>query len=1034
MAGDFGSYIDKEIRDQIAVRQNIRAQKNGAWTTGKNAELYSVDHQNVPWICLRSSVDAAVGEYEPGRKSATSPELSKKYVLCGGTLTSDDNGNLKIVQDGGLGAVGYGFSETFGYRPRPGITKVTVKTKDTFGCIMEATIDFLVWSVEDLEAIDKIYFKPGMSALLEWGHSVYVDNKNEPQFMSQAKLYSMVEFLKHDTFEDVDKNVQARREKFDGNYEAIFGYIINFNWSFNNEGSYTCQLKLISKGSVLEGLQVPAGVQVYINMPRRVSFEEAKAQLDNEVLDPQSYKERVEFLEQEYESGELSEEAWKSPYHLILYSILKQIENTKKVGEDTYTVSWNLGQSRVKDAIRYWGGILYSKSFWGDKPEGAIAYVTLDTFLQITNRILEIANVDFPKFAVRGTERYQEQGFVTFKEHFSLDAYRSVLPYRPVATDPNDPVGRDPKIKEDKYSGEGKLNQFLARINAYNTISQASGLNNNNCIADILIGVNFILDCVDQAIDKKAERYEIRGIVESVLVGVQKALGNINLFDIHINHETNTAVIVDRNCISHDAGEKDDFEIKVSGKSSVLTNVSIKSEVSVEMVNEMSIAATAPDDSLGGTKAIPSQVFWNEGCEDRHRPKGLLEYDPGTLINLGDPETYLGPKETTRPPFLPEQSDKIFLNSRAFLEKAGNLYGLFFNSKNTKPDEKIGIGEGQYKDGAFKIIQNDGEDLFQKCVNRDISNKGGTDTGTHFQSSMIPVKINLTMKGIGRFVVGTTFRVSSGMLPKKYRNWRHIITGVEHSIDSGGWFTSVQSTYYYPAGESDSGGNKRPEPCKFPDSETQQASVDQQVHTRSALIDLKDKKNTGTKKFFTKFWSEKTGEGGSCARFVADMAKSWVSGEILSYGSMTGNAGDELKVNGRWISTVALDLKKLGWEIVGGKAIDLTYNQLSSIILKFNGSIAGTVLVYYSENWPTKTETFQKHWTGGNPMFMHVQMRAPELAGCSYTGQEGKVTGKGWTTSDIINYGCIQAEKPDPQTDRWKLWVLKPPKLNDNWK
>lgn len=1084
--GTFGSYVSKDIIDQIKVRQEIRAQKAGAWT-GDTARLYEAEHENASWVCLRSSVDTPVEEYKPGKKNPTSSDLCKQYVLCGGTLISDEKGTLRFNQETRTGAMGYGYSDTFGYRPRPGITKVTVKTKDTFGCIMEADVEFTVFSLADLEDIDKLYFKPGMSALLEWGHTTWVDNSKTVQRMSSAKLYKMEKFLNSDSFKTVDEKVQeVRKQKiFSGNYEAIFGYITNFNWSFNNVGSYTCKVKILSKGTILEGLQIPSGIDQFFPGSSRkntgmkadytgyVSWNQVRHAEPNtgQFLAPTGVlpgsPEYVKVYE-EYQVdkakrtsitrqaevqrflGPFDEDAQKSPYHLVLGQIRYKVAEDRVKKSGTIEIPW----IDSTETYSYWGENYIHKTPWykKDDPPVPIAYISLDTFLQITNKILDLANVDFPRFATRQDDDYVEQGFVTFKEHFSLDPYKALVPFRPT-TDNNSSIEADSSITDDLRK-DYDLQQFLNEIRAFD--EQATGLTNNNCIADIMIGANFILDCVNATLGEKADSYRIRDVVDAVLTGVQKAFGNVNNLGVHIDHVQNKASIVDRNCICHDPGEENLLDIVVSGKATTLTNLSVNSEVSAEMANEMSIAATTPDNGLGGVKANSSEVFWNEGCVDRHQPKQSV-----AKINNHYGETATKPDGTTYKTgrFLVnytkeeqearrieiEQSRGIFYKSRAFLDKAASLYTNFFY----KPDAK---GEGEFTDGTFETLQNDGETLFRRCVNRDVTGNANGSGGTHFQNGIIPIKLNFTMKGIGRFVVGTTFKVSDGLVPKKYKEWRHLITGVEHNIDSNGWFTTVNSLYYpvvNPAGKNGK-GNLRPKKCEFekPLSGTSGKSFSgtpgwMPGTAQEILIDHSNDVKTipapksAVEKFFREFWKNKKSVPGICAGYVAVMAKSWVSGRIESLPGGLGNAGDTRfapNSAGR-VSVVAENLKRLKWQVLEERYNTNTYGVKLAIA---RATEPGDIVIYYQLKPNPKNPNYYNH-------HQHVQMKVPAglvvqlgKGGTRSSGEIAPGTKKkidsGWTTSSYNNYGCsfVYSGKSDKDRYLWDVIVLRAPKLN--WK
>jgi hypothetical protein len=44
-------------------------------------------------------------------------------------------------------------------------------------------------------------------------------------------------------------------EKSNGNYDALLGYVKNYNWSARDDGGYDCSTTIISLGEVLESLK-----------------------------------------------------------------------------------------------------------------------------------------------------------------------------------------------------------------------------------------------------------------------------------------------------------------------------------------------------------------------------------------------------------------------------------------------------------------------------------------------------------------------------------------------------------------------------------------------------------------------------------------------------------------------------------------------------------------------------------------------------------------------------------------------------------
>ena len=180
----FGSALDPEVAKQIAVREEVFAKKSRSSTD------IAFLNGSTAWIRLSSSVNT-LDSYKPslqekGTASQASSDpgdlnLAKNLVLFGGTLASNNSlragfGNQSSTS---TSTTAYHKSKSTGFRPMPGITSISVASKGEFGALKESNIKLKIWSREDLDDMDRVYFRVGYSALLEFGHSVYLDNKSK---------------------------------------------------------------------------------------------------------------------------------------------------------------------------------------------------------------------------------------------------------------------------------------------------------------------------------------------------------------------------------------------------------------------------------------------------------------------------------------------------------------------------------------------------------------------------------------------------------------------------------------------------------------------------------------------------------------------------------------------------------------------------------------------------------------------------------------------------------------------------------------
>ena len=184
-----------------------------------------------------------------------SPDLAKKYVLQGGTLTNISPG-VNIKKQG----VGTSFDSAYsnksalgdlylrGMKPMPGITNMTAECKTAYGSLIEATVHFTCWDIKQLEDLELLFMRPGYTVLLEWGWSY---NGQIPKF------YDILDSSKNNLdFQQAYKDIFQKCSDNKGNYEAILGYVKNYQWSARPDGGYDCTTYIIAMGEVLESLKL----------------------------------------------------------------------------------------------------------------------------------------------------------------------------------------------------------------------------------------------------------------------------------------------------------------------------------------------------------------------------------------------------------------------------------------------------------------------------------------------------------------------------------------------------------------------------------------------------------------------------------------------------------------------------------------------------------------------------------------------------------------------------------------------------------
>ena len=292
-----GKSFQNYVKKQISQRQDslgegfggIEKDKNGVTqrvNKGKPRSLKTLNIYNssTPFMRLASAVSITKGEdslpgnsvYKQilneglfdgigGENSWKETRLAKAFVLQGAPNNSKGDAKPSGVNLPGSKNVAYGWgydasqiNSDEGYVPPPGVTNVEFEYKND-GALAFATISIKAFSATQFSMIDILYMRPGYTCLLEFGHSMYYNNKNELVNLDTVSTKPF-EYLFNpkstSSYLGMAEKMRTEKSKHDGNYEGFFGRISKFSWKFNMDGSYDITVKLIGLGDVISSLKV----------------------------------------------------------------------------------------------------------------------------------------------------------------------------------------------------------------------------------------------------------------------------------------------------------------------------------------------------------------------------------------------------------------------------------------------------------------------------------------------------------------------------------------------------------------------------------------------------------------------------------------------------------------------------------------------------------------------------------------------------------------------------------------------------------
>ena len=252
-----GSPFQPFVKKQIEERKKLVSKE-----TRSNSDLQWLNNKSA-WIRISSNTNV-LGENP--NFIETGDTLSRRYILQAGltdhskldpTKPIGQNDSTFTLRSGlgPNGAYGLGGTTSFGYRPMPGLTSLSIKTGGKLGTLREASFEFTCYNMEQLSIMDALYMKLGFSVLIEWGHIPYIKNT----YSSDNKIETIpqpMDFYGIDTKEVLMKEIQTRRVTHDGNYDAMWGTVKNFSYSFEGNGTFVCKVDLVGAGDVLESLKI----------------------------------------------------------------------------------------------------------------------------------------------------------------------------------------------------------------------------------------------------------------------------------------------------------------------------------------------------------------------------------------------------------------------------------------------------------------------------------------------------------------------------------------------------------------------------------------------------------------------------------------------------------------------------------------------------------------------------------------------------------------------------------------------------------
>jgi len=832
-----GEAVSDYVSEQIRIRQKIYGSANAS--TRPLAETLFLN-QRIAFAKLVSGVDINDASKLRGdikniiiSNNLTGNKLASKFTLFAGTTERDTSLNTDfqssgVIRDGSSinnGAYGLGGLD-FGLKPMPGITSVNIKSENR-GSLRTANIKIKAWNTTQFDIIDLLYLRLGYSILLEWGNVSYAGNNGEIQPDNPFTLVD--KFLLGGPFQGENiavsptsipnlptpvegtvtsnsqgeatvtallDNIARYRKESSGNYDAFYGKVINFNWSFAEDGSYDIDLELRSVGDVVETLRM----NVLINDPK--TEEEQQEKETDEEPTIESYKDKNQFGRFFYEctrflkkNGEFAQ--------LSEIKALKGVDGSSAAFRTQAKYYKNQNKTTVLINQRF-SGLAGNYPFY----EGILEGRDIFSYIRFGNLLGFIQNSILPVYKNGNSQTplifidYNTDTNLAYFNPFQISADPRICAINTTLAD----VGNDITL----YYGAGG-DPYVVDIGGVK-VGQ---------IMNIYVNMRHVLQLIND--NTTDEGTSLIDLLTNLCSDISLALGGVNSFEPFIDEESNVIRIIDQTPLSGKdlilpkLGKKlpkDTTPINLYGYKptenpetkersflgNFVRNYGIKTELTNAFATTVTIGAQARGSVVGENSTALSKL--NEGLIDRIKPE--INDSPLKNANLSLENVIFKIKDSAGNyldpyPQSPSEIDTKLTELKQKFPNASKNYSKFAYSLSNNSKKPLPYYDDTEIDNYTTVLSN-----FLKYLEAKAAITNNQSSGTE---GFLPVSIELTLDGISGVKIYNGLNLDTRFLPSNYpETMDFLVTSLNHKIESNVWTTSL-GTVMVPTNTVQAGRN-----------------------------------------------------------------------------------------------------------------------------------------------------------------------------------------------------------------------------------
>ena len=256
---DAGAFYTNTTSRQCVIRMSsgadLKAENNLLNANEKKGENLLEEGLAIRYM-LEGGIPAKDIDFANNRRNDKgTPENPIKVIPRGRGTRQFTKGGSKSNQYGSAYGDPYINSDAkdgFGIVPMPGIIDAEIRTKTAYGSLRDAKINFVCHNRRQLDVLETLYMRPGMPILLEWGWDPYISNKGKRESYFP---YLWEWFDSNSSINKINTTIHKRIKDSGGNYDGFVGFVKNFEITSRPDGGYDCTTELAAMGETLEGLK-----------------------------------------------------------------------------------------------------------------------------------------------------------------------------------------------------------------------------------------------------------------------------------------------------------------------------------------------------------------------------------------------------------------------------------------------------------------------------------------------------------------------------------------------------------------------------------------------------------------------------------------------------------------------------------------------------------------------------------------------------------------------------------------------------------